>query len=377
MEYQYYEWLAIDRPLTEEELTEVNGLSSHIDVTPAHAVVTYNWSGFKHDPHKVLGRYFDAFLYYANWGHQSLAFRIPAKVLDVAQIEPYLWEDEVRLEASGEHLILRIAPEDEGDGYEDIDYEASLVTLARLRDDILAGDYRALYLAWLIGATSWDDMEEEVEPPVPAGLQDLTAALSAMIRFFDLDRYLIQAAAQASPALTARPAVAAREALARLSPAERDDFLVRLAQGEPHLSLTLNRRLRELAGKQEPLTLSARRRTLGELQAAAGALRAEDERRAREAAEARRREEEAAAEARHRQLLDTLAKRQPAAWREVETLIEKKTGTVYDEAVTHLANLRELAVRDGRLPDFQARVAQLKDTYARRPALLERLRRVE
>lgn len=38
-EYQYYEWLAVDRPLTEEEMEEVNGLSSHMDVSrPGHTM---------------------------------------------------------------------------------------------------------------------------------------------------------------------------------------------------------------------------------------------------------------------------------------------------------------------------------------------------
>lgn len=41
-EYQYYEWLAIDRPLTAAEVRTVNGLSSHMDtVTCTQAIVTY------------------------------------------------------------------------------------------------------------------------------------------------------------------------------------------------------------------------------------------------------------------------------------------------------------------------------------------------
>ncbi|MBI5349435.1 MAG: hypothetical protein HZB77_09005 [Chloroflexi bacterium] len=71
-EYQYYEWQTLDRPLTEEEQDAVNGLSSHIDVSSTNAVVTYEWSDFKHDPLKVLAKYFDAHLYLANWGSRRL-----------------------------------------------------------------------------------------------------------------------------------------------------------------------------------------------------------------------------------------------------------------------------------------------------------------
>ncbi len=53
-EYQYHEWQAVDRVLTPEEQAAVNGLSSHIEVSSSRAVVTYNWSDFRHDPKQVL-----------------------------------------------------------------------------------------------------------------------------------------------------------------------------------------------------------------------------------------------------------------------------------------------------------------------------------
>jgi hypothetical protein len=41
-----------------------------------------------------------------------------------------------------------------------------------------------------------------------------------------------------------------------------------------------------------------------------------------------------------------------------------------------LLKLRDLAVHQDRIPEFQTRLAELQAEYARRPALLERLRRV-
>ena len=137
-EYQYYEWQTIDRPLSEKEQAEVERLSSHMDeVTSTHAVVTYEWGDFKHDPTQVLVRYFDAFMYYANWGSQWLAFRFPKNLLDIAQVEPSVREEELTLEPAGEYLILTIAPQDE-ESYDYVDYEASLDTLAGVRDEIFA-----------------------------------------------------------------------------------------------------------------------------------------------------------------------------------------------------------------------------------------------
>ena len=65
-EYQYYEWQTLEHPLTAAEEAAVNSLSSHIDVTSSHAIVTYNWGDFKYDPIQVLAKYFDAYLYIAN-----------------------------------------------------------------------------------------------------------------------------------------------------------------------------------------------------------------------------------------------------------------------------------------------------------------------
>ena len=76
-EYQYHEWQTIDRLLTPAEQAAVNKLSSHIEVSPSKAVVTYNWGDFKHDPRQVLLKYFDAYFYQANWGSMRLTFRFP------------------------------------------------------------------------------------------------------------------------------------------------------------------------------------------------------------------------------------------------------------------------------------------------------------
>ena len=86
-EYQRYEFMTIDRPLTRAQLDEVNQLSSHIEASPTHAFIEYHWGDFKHDPINVLYKYFDGFLYWANWGSPQLAFRFPHGALQQAERE--------------------------------------------------------------------------------------------------------------------------------------------------------------------------------------------------------------------------------------------------------------------------------------------------
>jgi hypothetical protein len=325
-------------------------------------VVTYNWGGFKHKPVQVLARYFDAFLYYANWGSQRLAFRFPKGLLDEGALRPYLWEYCTELAPIGDTLILDISPRDE-DGEHWVEEEASLSPLAPLRDDILAGDYRTLYLAWLLAAAA-NDIDEEQEPPVPPGLKELSAPLAEFVRFFQLDPFLVQAAAQVSEPLRPAPALALDAAIARLSRAECDAFLRRLAGGEPLLSLKFNRHLQELAGPAAKPHAAAARRTWGELRETAEALR-----------QAETRQQQATAEAKRIEDLQEFAPRAAQAWRDVQALIEQKQARPYDEAVALLVKLRDLAVFQDRLPEFQTRLASLQTRYANRPAFQERLRK--
>ena len=88
-EYQRYEFMTIDRPLTREQLDAVDALSSHIDASSTHALIEYHWGNFKHDPIDVLHKFFDAFLYWANWGAPELAFRFPRGILPTDLLDGY------------------------------------------------------------------------------------------------------------------------------------------------------------------------------------------------------------------------------------------------------------------------------------------------
>ncbi len=361
-EYQYYEWQAIDRPLTAAEQKAVSALSSHIDVTSTRAWVEYSWSDFRHEPVEVLVRYFDAFLYYANWGMQQVAFRFPRGLLDERMLQPYLWEDCAELEPSGDYLILSISdPREDGDHC--FEGEANLSALASLREDILSGDLRTLYLGWLLAAAT-SDIDEELEPPVPPGLSEITAPLAEFVLFFQLDPFLVQAAATASETLNPEPGIDLEAAIAGLARTECNTFLQRLAEGESHLSLKLNRRLRELAGPRTEPKVTRARRTWAELREKAVQLRQEDEERRRTEAEASRIRE-----------LQALAPRAAQTWREVDALIQRKQVPYYDQATALLVKLRDLAVYQDNLPAFQAKLRELSTQYANRPALQERLRK--
>ncbi len=146
-EYQRYERMTSDRPLTRAQLDAVNRLSSHIDASSTHALVEYHWGDFKHDPIEVLHEFFDGFLYWTNWGAPELALRFPHGILPVDLLDGYEVAEVVTFTQHADYDLLDIhfgdleAP-DEWVGYE-------LGPLFALREELMDGDLRALYVVWL------------------------------------------------------------------------------------------------------------------------------------------------------------------------------------------------------------------------------------
>jgi hypothetical protein len=55
-EYQYYEFQAIDKPLTEKDMQALRNLSTRARITPTSFVNEYNWGDLKGNPLKLVER---------------------------------------------------------------------------------------------------------------------------------------------------------------------------------------------------------------------------------------------------------------------------------------------------------------------------------
>src|SRR5260370_28511514 len=178
-EYQYYEFLALDRPLTTEQRAELRSISSRAEITATRFVSEYQWGDLKGDPRQMMERYFDAFLYRANWGTRQVMFRLPHGVLDPEAAGQYCGTDSASLIETDSHLILNLyVDHEEADDYWD-EPGGQLAAMVQARSELAAGDLRLLYLAWLLALQSGEVDDEDTEPPVPAGLGSLSAGLRA------------------------------------------------------------------------------------------------------------------------------------------------------------------------------------------------------
>jgi hypothetical protein len=94
-EYQYYEFLAIDRPLDAAEQAQVRSLSSRARISATSFVNEYHWGDFRGDPNRLVERYYAAHLYVANWGTHRLMLRLPGELLDLDVVEDYCVREQV------------------------------------------------------------------------------------------------------------------------------------------------------------------------------------------------------------------------------------------------------------------------------------------
>ncbi len=317
-EYQYYEFAAVDRPLDDRQVAELRALSTRADITSTSFVNTYHWGSFRGDPRVMVQRYFDAFLYLANWGTHELMLRLPARLLDLDTARRYCMADTVSSWASGGNVVLHAAFQDEsGEYWDDESGEGALASILPVRAEIMSGDPRALYLLWLVGVQAEQLDDDEFEPPVPAGLAALTGSQTALADFLRLDSDLIAAADESSD--QALPQAGDRTVVELLS----------VAAIRRNARLAAVRVRREVAAAEQAVAVAAaRERRLG-------ALRTEGE----------------------------------GVWRRVAALVATKKPAEYDRAVDLLLDLREVCVEE----EVSRGISELRDEHGRKPSLMDRL----
>lgn len=372
-EYQYYEFQALDRPLTQSQMRELRSFSTRAKITPTRFVNEYHWGDFKGDPAAWIEKYFDAFFYYANWGSRQFMLRLPSRLLDYEIARRYCRGDSALARRKGEHVILEFHSED--DEAEDwVEDDAELSTLISLRADLARGDHRCLYLAWLLCVQAGEVNDDAEEPPVPTGLRALTGSLRAFAEFLRIDGDLIDVAAEGS---AHREGPLSKEDMKRciqsVPNAEKTRMLLESALDGTNPQSELLKSFRATRSPGMPRLEKAR--TVAQLRR--GALeRAEARRRqAKERAERERVRREQEVQAARERYLNDLAKRGEEAWARVDRLIATKQPKKYDEAVTLLGDLRELATRDGKGREHSARLRRIHMQHEGKPTFISRLRK--
>ena len=357
---QYYEFQAVDRPLTQRAMSALRALSTRAEITPNRFVNVYHYGDFRGDPRSLMEKYFDAFVYVANWGTHQCMLRLPRPQLDPHVASRYCPDDEVAaLHTTADHVILDLTSYEEEMMTWEESSERWLPSLLPLRDELASGGLRWLYVGWLLCAQLGAIDDDDREPPVPPGLGKPSAAL---VEFLCIDEDLLAVAAERSaPLRSHEPSVASmRHWIATLPGEDKDDVLLRLMEGsDRNVRAELIRRFRQTQGpSSSPLADEGIGRSVEELIAAAEA-RTE----ARQRAQVERKVTERAA------FLDDLVGREEQVWGQVERHIDEKSRSGYDQAVNLLADLRDASEWRHSAPAFEERLRRLRARHATKSSL--------
>lgn len=202
-EYQYLAFQAVDRPLTDKQLAFAEKQSSRAEITRSSFNVEYNYSSFRGDVDGLLRNGYDVFLTYSNIEPHEIKLRLPYG-LPFSTVTCKSYIDGKRLkwlpDRKGKGGILSICPYFE-EGLEQYwELTEHITVAARVRERLIDGDLRALYLAWMCVATDDEnDHAEVMEPPVPHGLKTFPDSCSELLEFFGCDSLLMKAAAIGIP----------------------------------------------------------------------------------------------------------------------------------------------------------------------------------
>lgn len=398
-EYQYYEFLALDRPLEQSEMAALRALSTRADITSTRFTNVYSYGDFKGSPEKLMEKYFDAHVYVTNWGTHTLMLRLPRGSVDEKMLALYVVSHAFKFSTTKEHLIIQWERSTEEPDDEWVEGESWMARLTPLREELERGDYRALYLGWLSGVQgslpgdssdedlSDEDMDDEIEggvkqdaiePPVPAGLGSLTAAQQALVEFLGVNQDLLTAAAWASPD-TSAPMDSTREMkqwVTNVSADEARPYLLLLLQGQTRQAEAQIRRAYATSLRSSssvPTEEAPARRSVAVLRQLVEKARVE--RRGRETKK-KQRELEKKRQERERYLA-TLAEDVDRHWKQVAKLAEQQIASAYDRARDLLVDLSDAASLTNKREDFAQRFRRFRATHGRRSALMQRLEKAK
>jgi hypothetical protein len=373
-EYQYYEFLAIDRPLTEGEMAELRALSTRAVITSVSFTNHYNWGDFKGDPNKLMEHYFDAHIYVANWMTAIFMLRLPIEVLNKEMVKtisiPYVLD----FKAVNNHWIITWGL-NESENYDRFGMEDGsgwMMRLAPVRDELLRGDLRSLYIGWLAAVSRGMIGNDEMEALPVCGLGNLTPAQLALAEFLEVDPDLIAGAGIDSP-------VDYNEMLSEknidrwikdLPRNEVKELIRQLLEGKGHQAERIIRN--RFAATQRALKTDNNNppgRTVKKLRDNAGKarqVRMEEERRERERLEAGLRKEREA-------YLKKLSEDFPKVWRSVAKTVKRGSGLAYDEACQMLVDISEAHELFKDKQQFRKELRNFMAGNMRRKALIKRI----
>ncbi len=373
-EYQHYEFLAIDEPLNREQMDYLRQFSTRAEITSNRFCDECHWGRFKGNEAEWMARFFDAHVCVSNLGVMTLMLRVPVSALQGLNFGQYECPHIFEVKTAGEYWVLSWSLPDRGEWGDTMEAEGEswMSRLIPIRDEILRGDFRSLYLGWLVAVAAGEFEDEVREPSPPPGLATLSAAQHALMEFLELgDDWLIAASQGRANEQLHAAARSVMPWLGRVSVSQKDDWLNRILTGDARqVESQLRAAFYAWQRKQQPgQDINRTVRTVGALRNLFDTGKSD----ANQQQSLAREEALKAQQAQREAYLRSMAALTGRKWLQIDELIQQGSGC-YDQAVQILVDLSEAYKLCLDVDEFTLRLAKLADTYKRRSALLRCLK---
>jgi len=301
---------------------------------------------------------------------------VPLATFGKSELKPFATKYALNVETGDDYWIIDWAL-DESEDYDrfaEDDGSGWMRRLAPLRDELLRGDLRPLYLGWLAGAGRGKIREAALEPEVPAGLSELSPAQQALVEFLEVDPDMLAAAAAGSTAVLQADVTGDHRIDAWLGEWSCDEMaavlkLITLGQGQVAERRVRSRHAAWLKTQRSSVASKARRRSVAELRelaksASSVRLEREAKERAKQEAEGRRQRE-----LQLRRLMADVDKH----WEAIDVQAKRGSASGYDQAVRVIVDLAEGYALTSSPKEFERALRRFLVCHATRGALLRRL----
>ena len=110
-EYQYYEFIAIDKPLSEKQQQAARAVSTRAEISPTRFTNVYHYGDFKGSVETFMERYFDAMVYVANWGTRRFMLRLPSQLVERTMLRACCAGYAASMKTKGRFVVIDICSE--------------------------------------------------------------------------------------------------------------------------------------------------------------------------------------------------------------------------------------------------------------------------
>lgn len=373
-EYQYFQFELLDGSLDKAQQAKLRSISSRATINRNHFSVSYHYGDLKAEPVELVAEFFDVGFYYASWGCLYFYLKVPHTTVpeDLLAHAGIVFGFESDL--YGPQLVFTFSVE-EDDRYFDDEQAADLLRrLARIRDELLAGDFRALYLPWLNHALDHEDDDDfPVIPLIHFDFSRLTDAQQALAELLCVSESQIRALhlllQQVQGHQPAQQNLTPQQQLEQFTAEQKDQLLLMLFQQG---SLTSNQALQQIpqpTQSKHDFSIWLRAQQYCEFfEQAQLQVKLEQEQAKQQAQQQALRE--------RRAHLGAVYAQKAAYWQSIHADVERASGHSYNKAAADLYELCEAYETNGQLAEFALLYAAFLGLVKNKKALMKRLDRL-